>query len=410
MLEIILFSILGVSVGVVAGLLPGIHPNQVYIIMISLLPLVAGISTSSVLAFILSVAVSNVMFNYIPTLFFSVPDPSTVINVLPGHRMVLEGRGMSALYISLMSAFLTLVAAIAALPLFLWLIPKLYASLNSYIHVLIIGLAVWMIMMERGRKKLFALAVFMLSGIWGIVTLNSVLIDSNDVLFPALTGMFGLAGLLVSARGVDTLPTQKVAKTVGMGNIGKIILTGLFSGLVIGILPGIGESQAGVLVSQLTNLSNTEFLGALASINASNLLFSVISFYSLGRIRSGIGAAISESVGHYDLSLLVTSLGVILFSAALSAMLTWFVGKRMLSVVQRANYKLISSVIIAFIVFTVFWLTGVVGLVVLAVSTALGFLAIFWNVKRTSNMGYLMLPTALYFAGLVHVINLLMFA
>jgi putative membrane protein len=349
------------------------------------------------------------MFNYIPTLFFSIPEPSTAINVLPGHKMVLEGKGLNALYISLMSCLLTLVAIVVTLPFFTWIVPLIHSALDGYIHFLIISMAIWVILKEEGIKKFYSALLFMLSGVWGVITLNSILINSNDVLFPALTGMFGLASMLISAQSTDVLPKQKVEKNIKTGNLAKTVLSGIFAGLLIGILPGIGESQAGVLVSQFTNISNKEFLGSLASINMSNLLFSIVSFYSLGRIRSGVGAAISEILTNYNFSMFIMSLGVILFSGALSSLLTWFVGKKTLIILQKINYKLVTSFIIAFIVFTVFWITGFIGLLVMIVSTALGFLALFWGVNRTVNMGYLMLSTLIYFTGLTHVVNMLLF-
>ena len=103
MLDILLFSLLGIFVGIAVGLLPGIHPNQIYIILVSILPLLSFLSEWDLIAFVLSISISNVISNYIPTIFFSIPDSNTAINVLPGHKMALEGRGLEALYIRLIS-------------------------------------------------------------------------------------------------------------------------------------------------------------------------------------------------------------------------------------------------------------------------------------------------------------------
>lgn len=409
MLDILFFSLFGIFVGFVAGILPGIHPNQVFVALIASLPLLSSLSTQSLISFVVSIAVSNTMFNYIPTIFFSVPDTSTVINVLPGHRMVLEGNGMNALFISLSSAFLMLLLAVSLLPALLFVIPIIHKSLYLYIHLLLIGLTGWMICLESDyRKRIFSLLLYILSGLWGLITLNSIIINSEWVLFPSLTGMFGIAGLLMSVKGIEKIPTQK-SNNMQVNGIWKILITGLVAGLMIGVLPGAGESQAGVLVSQFTNLRQEEFLGSLAGINMSNLFFSIIALFSFGKIRSGTGAAISEIISNFTIEWLLFSVGVMIFSGALSVLLCWFIGKKMLKMLEKINYNLLSKIIIGFTVIMVFWLTGFVGVFVLFISTCLGLLAILLGVKRTSNMGYLMIPTIINFSGLSYMVNMLIF-
>jgi len=410
MLEILLFCFAGIGIGIFAGILPGIHPNQVYVALIGFLPLLSGFSDSSILSLILACAISNVMFNYIPSLFFSLPDSSTVMNVLPGHRMVLEGKGLDALFISLVGAFITLIVCIITLPGLLYVIPIVHGLLYPYLHFLLFGLAAWMIIMEKTwRKKIISLFLFLVSGIWGILCLNSVVISSEWALFPTLTGMFGIAGLLMSMEEGMKLPKQIHEKEIDIGNIVKIILSGVIAGLLIGVLPGAGESQAGVLVSQFTALSQREFLGALSGINMSNLFFSIVSLYSFGKIRSGAAVAIDEVILDFNIQQLVFSTGVILFTAGLSVLLTWWSGKRMLTLLERINYKRISQIILIFTVLMVLWFTGIVGVLIMIVSTCLGLLPIFWNVKRTSNMGFLMVSTTLYFAGLTWITNGVLF-
>jgi len=410
MLDTIFFIFVGLIFGLIAGILPGIHPNQIYVALMSLLPLLSDIEPNAILALILSTAMANTLSNYLPAIFFSVPDPNTIINVLPGHRMVLDGKGMDALFISLVGAFLTLVVCLVSLPLLLYLIPILHEFLYPYLQFLLIGLSFYMIWMEKGWKdRIFCLSIYLLSGLWGILTLNSTIISADWALFPTLTGMFGIAGLLLSMEEVTKLPPQDISEDVNIGNVGKVVGSGVIAGLLIGVLPGAGESQAGVLVSQFTGLSQNEFLGTLAGINMSNLFFALVSLYSFGKIRSGSAAAIDEVILEFGLDHLVFSVGIILFSGALSVLATWYLGKKTLKTLEKVNYRLLSQIIIGFTAVMVFWLTGIVGVFILIISTCLGLLAVLLEVKRTSNMGYLMIPTIIYFSGLTHVINNFLF-
>ncbi len=407
MLDIILFCFFGVIIGSLAGLLPGMHPNQIYVILISLLPLLSFLSNQNLIAFILSVSVSNIILNYIPTIFFSIPDSNTIINVLPGHKMVLEGKGLEALYISLISGILTMLISVLLLPIFLIVIPLLHKTVYSYIHFLLIGLVFIMAFFERGNKKFLFILVFFISGFWGLVTLNSPLIRSENVLFPSLTGMFGVAGLIIGSSNLKQLPAQTFAIDINKKEFVKIVLSAVIAGLLIGVLPGAGESQAGVLVSHTIKLSDREFLGTLAGINVSNLLFSVVSLFSLDKIRSGTASAINEVVYNFDAKLLIFSAGVFIFSSSISILIAWFLGKKLLKWISQINYNLVSKIIILFTCISVILITGFMGFSILIISIFIGFLPILFKIKRTSNMGYLMLPTIIYFSGLSNVINYL---
>ncbi|MBS3052196.1 MAG: tripartite tricarboxylate transporter permease [Candidatus Aenigmarchaeota archaeon] len=408
MLDILLFSLLGIFVGIAVGLLPGIHPNQIYIILVSILPLLSFLSEWDLIAFVLSISISNVISNYIPTIFFSIPDSNTAINVLPGHKMVLEGRGLEALYISLISGILTLLISTLLLPIFLILIPFLYDNLHNYIHFLLIGLFLIMAFFEKGNKKYFFILVFIISGIWGIITLNSPLIKSENVLFPSLTGMFGLAGLLIERGGLKKLPTQRqIIDNINNEGFVKTVSSGIIAGLLVGILPGAGESQAGVLVSHTIKLSDKEFLGTLSGINMSNLLFSIVSLSSLEKIRSGTALAINEIVYNFNTEYLLFSVGILIFSGSLSVIFTWFLGKKTLLLLSKINYDLVSKIIILFTCTLVLLFTGFWGFFILIISIFIGLLPILFKIKRTSCMGYLMLSTIIYFSGLSNVIGFL---
>jgi putative membrane protein len=410
MIETVAFVFLGLIVGLIAGILPGIHPNQVFVMLISLLPLFSMFSEYGLLSFILSITASNIIFNYIPSIFLSIPDSETVMNILPGHRMVLEGKGLNALFMSLSGSIFTLIASIITLPVLLFIIPILNNFLYPYLHFLLIGLTAWMVLLEKGLGgKLKFVFLYLISGFWGILTLNSVFISSDKALFPALTGMFGIAGLLMSLNENNKIPKQEVGKIFDIGNLKKIIISALVAGLLIGVLPGAGESQAGVLMSCIGKLEEKEFLSSLAGINSSNMFFAFISLYSFGKVRSGSAAAVKSVLGEFLIKDMFFSVGVLLFSAGISVIATWFLGKRFLGLVEKINYRTLSIIIIVFTVLMVILLTGFVGLFILLISTCIGILPLCWEIKRTSNMGYLMMTTTLYFTGLNWLVNGIIF-
>jgi putative membrane protein len=68
--------------------------------------------------------------------------------------------------------------------------------------------------------------------------------------------------------------------------------------------------------------------------------------------------------------------------------------------IRRLPYRATCIAVIASIVGLSFYYSGLVGLIILATSTAIGILPAVVNVKRTHCMGVLMLPCILYFAGM----------
>jgi len=387
MLDIIVFSFLGIIAGIIAGLLPGLHPNQIYFLSSTLVVL----EPKYFVVFLCSMAVSNIVFNYLPSLFLSLPDLSTIINILPGHRMVLKGEGMKALLASLVAVIITLIILSLSLPLLLILLPIIYKAAAPFVPFLLLALMVLMVLLEKGwEKKVFAAFLFLLSGIWGFVVLNSKLIASHTAILPALTGLFGLPGLLASAK--TRIPKQTVNE-VNVNISMKIILVGLAAGFLSGVLPGAGESQAGVAVMAFQRANDEEIVSSLAAINIANLFLSLVMLASTGRVRSGL----SDALAIIDFKeFLLLSVGALLFSIGLSALACFWFGKKLLFLLEKVDYKKLSYTVILFLLIIVYAFSGFVGLFILLVSTSMGILPLMLHVKRTCNMGFLMIPVILY--------------
>ena len=95
LIELLFFSLLGVPLGIVLGLLPGMHINNVIPIMLSLSFLVNNPYYLAIL--IISTATVQIFTSFIPSIFLGAPDEDTSLSVLPGHKMLMEGRGYEAI-------------------------------------------------------------------------------------------------------------------------------------------------------------------------------------------------------------------------------------------------------------------------------------------------------------------------
>jgi putative membrane protein len=382
----------GIVIGTLTGVVPGIHPNTVFVFLLSavvLLPLQPEI----ILVFIISVAVSNTFTDFLPSLIFGVPDPATALSVLPGHKLVLEGNAHEALFLTVVGGLGSIVLIILTLPLIFLVLPPLYGLISPFMHIILSGIIAWMVFGERNRGA--ALLVIALSGALGFVSLNAF---SDAALFPAFTGLFALSTLFTSVKKEAKIPPQKKPSEVE-GPFRKGIITGWLAGWFSGMLPGIGAAQAGVLAAQALKAKTRDFLTALGGINTSNIVFTLMMLYLLGRTRSGAAVAVSQIVDFMGPSRLVLIIITVLVAGCVSAYVTLFLGKRFISVVERIDYVKMNQAIIIALVVMVAVFSSLEGIIIAFAATCIGIITINSGVRRSHLMGFLLIPTILYFSS-----------
>lgn len=395
-LEILFFTFLGIALGVLTGLIPGLHPNTIFVMVVSSAFFLAGLPVACVLAFVISLAVSNTFTDFLPSIIFGAPESSTALSVLPGHKFLLAGRGYEALFLTVIGGLGVTMITLATLPVLLHLIPAIYAAIHPWIHLILIAIVIWMVITERGMSRLNSLFVFFLSGAFGFVSLNSL--PSSVVLFPAFTGLFAFSTLIISLHEKTSVPEQSEIREVS-GNHRKGIVTGWLAGWIAGILPGVGAAQAGVIAAHFFRAKTRDFLTSLGGINTANIFFTFISLYTIGKTRSGAAWAISQLVdvlGPGDL-LIIAAVGSL--ACFISAMLTLKIGKFLVRRLRKVDYGRLSFFIIILLVVLVFIFTGWLGLFISILGTLIGTLAILLKVRRSHLMGFLIFPTILYFSG-----------
>ncbi len=403
LIEILLFSLFGIVVGTICGLLPGIHPNNLLMLIIASLPLLSGYPVQAVVAFIISMVVVNTITSFIPSIFLGAPDDSTALSVLPGHRLLLEGKGLEAVYLSVIGGLGVVILFVLMIPLMLKILPILYSWIKYYTHWLLSAIVLVMILTEHGlKKKLWGLLVFLLAGILGLITLNSTILQPEWIFFPIFSGLFGISTMLISLKDKTRIPKQTkdfgvVKKSLAVAGIIK----GFFSGLIVGILPGVGAAQAGTLVQQISRKDdNKEFLVSLGGINTANTIFALAALYAIGRPRSGAAVAVERILGGFSSNDLILLIGVTLFVTGIAAIITFLISKKFLFLLERIPYQKVSIATTVFLIALTAFFAGWIGLLVLFVSTAIGLISPLTGIKRSLCMGVLILPVILYYSGI----------
>jgi putative membrane protein len=401
MIDIVLLALAGVLGGVFTGLIPGIHPNMLAVMVLSASPIMLEMFTvEAVAVFIVAAAISHTFLSFIPSVFIGAPEADTALSVLPGHRLLLEGMGQEAVYLTVLGGVGVILLTAALFPLVCLVLPLVYTGVKGYIAYLLIFTAALMVFTEKGTGIVKGLLVLGLSGLLGVIVTGMPVLPSHTLLFPVFTGLFGISTLLVSLWSGVNVPEQvKKFSKVGRRVVLSGSLKGFVSGLVVGILPGVGAAQAAVMVHQMGRGGMKEFLISLGGINTVATLFSLMALYLIARPRSGVALAVAELVPAFGFKEMLLVLGAALFATGLAAVLalrltSWFSG-----VIQKLDYKKLSWGIIIFLAVMVGGMTGLFGLFVLGVSTGVGLLAPLWGVKRSHLVGVLMIPVILYYLG-----------
>ncbi len=392
LIEIILFLLAGIIIGTFTGLIPGIHINLIGIFLVTLsTSLFYSINPIYLVVFISSMAITHTFLDFIPSIFLGCPDTDTELSILPGHELLKKGLGYEAViltaYGSLAAIFLLIIIAFPSI----FLISKIYETIKNLIPYLLIFISILLISLEK--RKLKALLVFSLSGVLGILVLNSQI---NQPLLPLLTGLFGSSMLILSIKNKTKIPEQTIKKPYL--NIIKPVLGAMIASPLCSFLPGLGSGQAAIIGNLISKENKRGFLVLLGATNTLVMGFSFISLYIISKTRTGAALAIQKIFGALSWKILLLILVVALISGMISFFLTLFLAEFFSKKLNEFDYTKLSIITLLILFAIVFLVSGIFGVLILIISTLTGIYSIFLKVKRTNMMGCLLIPTIfLYF-------------
>ena len=186
-----------------------------------------------------------------------------------------------------------------------------------------------------------------------------------------------------------SLDKKEVTKALGGGFIASSLT---------GFLPGLGAAQAAILASNITGKLNTRgFIVLIGSINTIVMVVSFIALYVIDRARNGVVVVVSKFIEEITLNHLILFLGSAFVVGGLATFLTLYLSKIFSKIIDRINYEMVNMFILAFIISLVTYISGLLGLFVLLVSTSIGLIPIMKNTQRSHLMGSLIIPVILYF-------------
>ncbi len=396
LIEILLAILIGCFLGIITGLTPGVHINLVAVIILSLTPFLSQhVSILTLAILIIAMSVTHTFLDAIPSIFLGAPDSGLELSVLPGHKLLLEGRGYEAVVLTAIGSLFAVIMMVAFAPIGLPFIKIIYPIIQRFIPYILIFFSILLIYKERKSRSL-ALIVYLLAGVLGIITLN---LQLSQPLFPLLSGLFGTSIILTSLFQKTKIPKQNLTEVkLSKKEIFSSMNSGFIASFLTGLLPGLGASQAAIVAtSTQKKITPEKFLIIVGSINTFVMIVSFLALYSIDKARNGSVVVISEILQSFTLNQLILFLAVSLIAAGIATWLTLKFAKIFSKLMSRVNYAKLCISIISLITILVIILTGWIGLLVLIVSTSIGLIPNLAGIGKNHLMGCLILPVILFF-------------
>lgn len=392
MFTTVFIAFLGLCVGFVTGLSPGLHPNTVIAI---LLPIGARIEIDLVLPFLIGMVVTHSMINHIPAILLGAPDSNSVLATLPGKQFLLDGKADKAIINGLNGGLVAMYASLFLLGLGVFGLDHIYTMWEPYIPF---GLSAIVLFLIIQGPIIANIITVIATGFLGIGTLMMTSISQTFVLFPLLTGLFG-ASMLIATLRTNPPPEQQqdgdmeITSTDIRGGI-----VGAFTGLIAGLLPGLGPSATLALFSPLLGSDRNTFMAALGGINTADTVFSLVAIYLIGRARSGAAVAVQQLTTVTDkivielvaLSFLIVPTAFLLARHCLPVFLTIYT-----SIPPKTMIKGVLVFLTVFIIL----ICGLPGLGIFCLATAVGIMCDELGARKSLCMACLIVPVILFTAG-----------
>src|SRR5467141_5121302 len=254
----LLYCLIGVSVGTLIGVLPGIGPLGTIAI---LLPITFNVAPVGALIMLAGIYYGAQYGGSTTAILVNLPgETSSVVTCIDGHQMARQGRAGAALAVAALGSFFAGCVSTTLIATFAPPLAKVGQSFGApeYFSLMVLGLIAAVVLAHGSVVK--AIAMIVLGLLVGLVGTDgntggtrftfgiTELTDGIDVATLAI-GIFGVGEIitnLTQPRETRSLATQKITRLwptrEDFGRAWPAVLRGTALGSVLGVLPGGGAT------------------------------------------------------------------------------------------------------------------------------------------------------------------------
>jgi Predicted membrane protein len=397
----VLWIAAGVVCGSLSGLVPGLHANNFALVMATVAPSI-GADPLLVGTAMLAAGVVHTFVDIVPTLALGVPDGSTAVAALPGHRLVIAGRGREALRLSAVGSLLAVALAIPLAVPVTWVVGRTYPIIRAWIPLILASVVCFLLVTEPTRRAQVGgvLAVLLSAGL-GMVTLDlspNGPLPVGGVLTPLFAGLFGAPVLIDAARGGGVPPQADATIRMSPRGLGSAAAGGSLAGAGVGFLPGVSAAIAAILSLPAVSADSADrgFIVASSGADTSNAVFALFALVVIGAPRTGVMVALDELPVPLALPTLLCAVAA---GAVAGFAVVIVVGDRYLALVRRLHYTVVSATVLVGLVALSALFAGPVGVGCFAVAAIIGLVPARFGARRVHLMAVLIGPLILTHLG-----------
>lgn len=396
-LRALVFVAGGITLGTVTGLIPGLHANNFALLLAAVAtdlpgpPRLVGVA-------MLAAGVVHTFLDIVPALALGVPDAAMAATALPGHRLVIAGRGREALRLSALGSGLAVALAVPlALPV-TWVMSVAYPTIRANLAMVLVPIVCVLVVTERShRARAWALSIVAGATVLGVVTLDlnpAAPLAAGGVLTPLFAGLFGAPVLLDAVGGAGVPDQADPAVTTRRVVVAGTALAGAIGGAIVGYLPGISSAIAAVIVLTAVpgGAGDRGYVVATSGVNTANTVFALFALIALGTPRTGVLVAFEQVNAPLNLPLLLAGVAI---AAVAGFCLVVLVGDRYLATVGRMDYARLSIGVLGLLVVVSWLFAGPAGIAIFVVATGLGLVPVRVGTRRVHLMSVLIGPIVL---------------
>ena len=407
MIELVIACFIGILIGTTTGMIPGIHVNTAgAILFASSNFLLTKVSPEFLCVLMVSMSIAHALIEFVPSMLLGVPQEGTATSILPGHRMVLQGRSKEVIRIVSVGGFGAIIVTILMLPIFSILLPFLHDVSKPFTWAILLVASIYLTysLTSNFRDFLWSSLLFVISGILGWIIFQSP-ISSGVTLMCVFSGLFGISTILFSLNDSSTIPHQNPFYELNIDyNKFKSIFAGGITGAILGFLPGFGPAQGTVIAQAVSGTNDCDdddtvnFLLATSGLNISDCLFSLIAIYIIGNPRSGIAVYMSYLISEMSINHLLIFIFASLLAVSVSLALSLRLGDSFSRLMGGVDYKkmslgvIILQIVILYIFIFYYKAPPLYMTLALITSTAMGMLPHYIGVGKSHLMGVLIIP------------------
>ncbi|WP_254523058.1 tripartite tricarboxylate transporter permease [Natrinema caseinilyticum] len=393
-LQLLAWVLAGSLLGCCSGLVPGLHANNFALLLAGVAASIPG-PPLFVGCAMLAAGVVHTFLNAVPAMALGVPDAEMAVTALPGHRLVLAGRGYEAIRLSALGSLLAVLAAVPLAVPVTWVVSAVYPVVRAQLPLLLAMVAAALIASERTTRGRFGgLLSFALASGLGALTLDlstDAPLEAGGTLAPLFAGLFGAPVLIDAIRGAGMPPQDGDGIAVSRTTVGVTAVAGTIAGGVVGYIPGISAAIAAVAVLAVvpSEASDRGYIVATSGVDTANTIFALFALVVIGQPRTGVMVAFDSLNAPLELPML---LAAVVLSGLVGFALVIGLGDAYLELVGRVAYWKLSVAVLALLLVLSVLFSGPIGIAIFVAATAVGLVPVRLRARRVHLMGVLIGP------------------